>query len=302
MKNILMKTLKWISILLGTLTVFIMLLRLEIIGNPMVNMSFRYSDAKIMEKFAENPTAPSIGRMPFEQKEIRYLLLERDISLPYVVFIHGAPGSLIDYLDFFKDEKLSAQYNLLSIDRLGYGYSDFGQSETSMKKQAAALMEVVHSVCKNNKVIVVGHSYGGPVALMMEARFPRTFKSILLLAPAIDPENEKEIRIAGLGVNPLTSWLVPPALRVAAAEKTTHISELEKLEPLLRNINIPICHMHGTKDSLVPYENVAFSEKHFSDHILEIVTLEKVDHFLPWTHHELIVDKLVQMNPENSFE
>lgn len=295
-----MKTLKWISILLGTLTVFIILLRFEIIGNPMVNMSFRYSDAKIMEKFAEDRAAPAIGRQLFEDKEIRYLLHEHDASLPYVVFIHGAPGSLIDYLGFFKDEKLNTHFNLLSIDRPGYGYSDFGQSETSLKKQAEALMEVVNSVCKNNNVIVVGHSYGGPIALMMEARFPQTFKSTLLLAPAIDPDHEKEIRIAALGVNPVTSWLVPPALRVAADEKTTHVSELQKLEPLLRNINIPICHMHGTEDSLVAYANVAFSEKHFSDHNLEIVTLENVDHFLPWSHHELIVDKLVQMNRENT--
>lgn len=300
MKNILIKTSKGINILLGALTVFTILLRLEIIENPMVNMSFRYSDVKIMEKFAEGPVAPAIGRILFEEKEIRYLLLEKDANLPYVVFIHGAPGSLIDYLDFFKDDKLTTHFNLLSIDRLGYGYSEFGQSETSMKKQASALMQVVDSVRKNNKVILVGHSYGGPIALMMEASFPQTFESILLLAPAIDPENEKEIRIAGLGVNPLTSWVVPPALRVAADEKTTHVAELKKLEPMLRNINIPICHIHGTKDSLVPYENVAFSEKHFKNDILEIVTLEKVDHFLPWSHHELIVNKLLQMNRENS--
>jgi pimeloyl-ACP methyl ester carboxylesterase len=299
MKNILTKTLKWIGIMLAALMVFIILLRLEIVGNPMINMSFRYADAKIMEKFAAYTAAPTIGRQLFEEREIRYLLLEQDACLPYLVFIHGAPGSLTDYLAFFKDEKLSAHFNLLSIDRPGYGYSDFGHSEISMKKQAEALVEVVNSVCKNNKVIVVGHSYGGPIALMIAARFPKTFESILLLAPAIDPANEKKIRIAWLGVNRYTSWLVPPALRVAADEKTTHISELKKLEPLLQTINVPICHVHGTNDSLVPYENVAFSEKHFSERILEIITLEKVDHFLPWSHHELIADKLLEMKPEN---
>jgi pimeloyl-ACP methyl ester carboxylesterase len=294
MKTMIRKTVKWLGILFGLLAIFVLLLRLEIIGNPILNMSFRSSDDKVMEGFANHPVTPTIGRIAFKEKNLRYLALEQDANRPYVVFIHGAPGSMTDYVDFFKDKELYTHYNLLSIDRPGYGYSEFGCSEPSISNQAEALMAVVKAICKHRNIVLVGHSYGGPIALNMLYQFPESFAHSMLLAPAIDPGNEKEIGIASLGVKPVSRWLVPPALRVAADEKTTHISELKKLEPLLAKINLPVCHIHGTKDSLVPYENVLFSQEHFNEDILEIITLENVDHFLPWSHHELIVEKLLQ--------
>lgn len=130
----------------------------------------------------------------------------------------------------------------------------------------------------------------------MAAQYPEAVASILLLAPAIDPDNEKEFKSAQLGLSDWSKWMVPPAWRVAAAEKMSHVAELRVLEPELSQINIPICHMHGTRDSLVPYENTAFSRNHFRDGLLEIVTLEKTDHFLPWTHHDQIVEKITHMH------
>jgi len=287
-----------ISLILGIPIVFITMLRLEIIGSPMMNMSFRQSDKKIAKIFQKEEAKPEVIHTMVEDKQLRYMVLFSDESFPWVVFIHGAPGSMGDYLGFFKDERLYQKVNLLSIDRPGYGYSEFGHSETSLKKQSEALIQIIQKCCSNNQIILVGHSYGGPVALKLAADYPTMFSNIILLAPAIDPNHEKKIKIASLGISWWSRWAVPPALRVAADEKFTHISELKKLESKLNAIHIPVCHIHGTKDSLVPYENVYFSEDHFSPDILDVITLEGVDHFLPWSHHDFIVNKILDIIKE----
>ena len=118
---------------------------------------------------------------------------------------------------------------------------------------------------------------------------------MILLAPAIDPKNEKEVKIASLGTHPWTRWLITPAFRVASVEKSTHIAELKKLEPHLDDIDIPVCLIHGTEDSLVPYANVAFAKEKINPDLLEVISLDGVDHFLPWTHHDLVAVKIIQM-------
>lgn len=293
------KFIKWVAAISATILLINILMRFEIVTNPFLNMTFRYSDKKIKHMFENEKEKVEIHYFDHNNRKIRYMLLTTTPDLPYIVFIHGAPGSSGDYLDFFKNRNLTNRFNLISIDRLGYGYSDFGQAETSMQKQGEAIMAVTAQVCKNNRVMLVGHSYGGPIVLKMAALFPEAVASILLLAPAIDPDNELEFKSAQLGLSAWSKWIVPPAWRVAAAEKLTHVAELKVLETELSKIDIPICHMHGTRDSLVPYENTSFSENHFRDDLLEIVKLEKTNHFLPWTHHDLIVEKIINMHGDN---
>jgi pimeloyl-ACP methyl ester carboxylesterase len=269
------------------------MLRLEIIGQPMMNMSFRNSDKRIIKQFENDALRPEIKYHTFRNHTLRYLKLTHNPRLPYVVFIHGAPGSLSDYTAYFKDKKLYSKVNIISVDRLGYGNSEFGNSQTSLKVQAEAIQSLLAEVGKNNNYLIVGHSYGGPIAVHMAMDFPAAYIGLIMLAPALDPENEKEIKIASLAMNQPIRWLTPAALRVAADEKHTHVEELKKMMGKYDQIRIPVCHIHGTSDSLVPYKNVAFSEHNIAPEFLEIISLEKVDHFLPWSHHDLIVNTII---------
>ena len=262
----------------------------------MANMSFRYSDQQIMRQFESTQLTPEINYHKFNGNEIRYLKLVRDSDLPFVVFIHGAPGSLADYLKYFKDDKLHDEVNLISVDRIGYGKSNFGTSETSLKIQCDAIQSIISHECKSNKIILVGHSYGGPVAIKMAMDFGPKYQGVLLLAPALDPENEKEIRFAQLPQRQPIRWLTPPALRVAADEKNTHVDELKKILNDYGKIAIPVCHIHGTADSLVPYENLEFSRKNIPNKWLQTISLKSVNHFLPWTQYGLVVDKILEMS------
>lgn len=275
--------------------VLIILLRFEIIGQPMLNMSFRYSDKKITSLFRDEDLQPVIKYHTFEDYTLRYVELITKKDRPYVIFVHGAPGSSADYFDYFRNETLYNNVNLISIDRLGYGYSGFGNSQTSIQKQGEAIHSIIENCCPSNSVILVGHSYGGPVVVRMAIDNPDFYKGLILLAPALDPENEKEIKIAHLANTRPTRWLTPAALRVAADEKFTHVEELVKMLPHYTKLETPIVHIHGNADSLVPYANLRFSKEHIRADILEPVSLENEDHFLPWSQHELIVRKILKM-------
>jgi pimeloyl-ACP methyl ester carboxylesterase len=283
------------KMLLASLFVLIILLRFEIIGHPMLNMSFRHSDKRLLKQFNSEGLKPEIKYLKSKRHAIRYLIMESDINFPYIVFIHGAPGSLSDYLGFFKDKRLQDQVNLISIDRPGYGYSEFGKSETSIAAQADAIQSVISATCKNDQVILIGHSYGGPVVVKICMDNPGVYRAAILLAPALDPKHEKEIMLSALPKLKVIRWLIPPALSVAADEKNSHIEELQKIEPGYRSIRTPVYHIHGDADSLVPYENLAYSISWIDEEYLEAISLIETDHFLPWSHHDYIVNMILDI-------
>ena len=47
--------------------------------------------------------------------------------------------------------------------------------------------------------------------------------------------------------------------------------------------NCPVSILHGTKDNLVPYGNVAFMKRYIPiDCLFEVITLTGRNHFIPW--------------------
>lgn len=259
-------------------------------------MTFRMSDAKVERKFRHKNVAATIQRFALTN----YAHPVRVVSGPVdpnkeiaVCFVHGAPGSSQDFYSYLQDSLLLSQANLYSVDRPGYGYSNFGHAEVSIQKQAEIVAAIIEQLPEQN-VIIVGHSFGGPIAALASI-YTAKIVSAIMLAPAIDPAHEKILKIAYLGKWKATRWFVPPALRVAADEKFTHVEELSKLLHAWPQLRVPITHYHGTSDVLVPYENIQFSAQVFDPNRLKMVTLEDENHFLPWTQYGLVQKELLQM-------
>jgi pimeloyl-ACP methyl ester carboxylesterase len=91
---------------------------------------------------------------------------------PDLVLIHGAFGSLRDFT-FDLSERLSARYRVIALDRPGLGYTDrtdpayaaaFAGSAESPTEQAALLAAAARELGAE-RPIVVGHSFGGIVAM-----------------------------------------------------------------------------------------------------------------------------------------
>ncbi len=257
-------------------------------------VSFRESDQKVFRKFKETTVSPKIHRTQFEGKKLRYISDKGiDAQLPTIIFIHGAPGSAGNYFRYLKDPKLGEKANLITVDRLGYGYSDHGNAETSIEKQAESIF-VIAKKHELKNLILVGWSYGVPIAAKMAYKYPEVKHSVLV-AGAISPKDEKFFWITKMAIWKLTKWLVPKPLKIANDEKLSHIEELTKMLNDWSQIQSPITYYHGTKDNIVPYENMNFIKSNVPEKILKAVVLEDMNHFILSKKYEMIQKELLEI-------
>ncbi|NER14284.1 alpha/beta fold hydrolase [Leptobacterium flavescens] len=257
---------------------------------------FRMSDKKSMELFKQYQVNNSIDYFQPSNTDYKVRVVSTSANKPMdtaVFFIHGAPGAADGYYEYLKDSALLERAALYTIDRPGYGYSRFGKAVTSIEEQTRIVAEIIESLEQEN-VIVVGHSFGGPIAAYSSLKSDKV-KAVLMLAPAIDPENEKVFWFAYVAKWRLTKWMVPGALGVAGDEKFTHVKELKKIRDNWMNVRVPVVHIHGTKDVVVPFDNVSFTKENFNQDYLRVIELEGENHFLPWARKELVTREILKL-------
>jgi len=105
---------------------------------------------------------------------------------PDVVLIHGASGNLRDFT-FSLAPRLAERYRVIALDRPGLGYTPrLGREAASLDAQAALLMQAAGTLGAT-RPIVLGHSYGGAVALTWAANHPDRIAALVPLAAASNP-------------------------------------------------------------------------------------------------------------------
>lgn len=259
-------------------------------------MQFRTSPKGVLEEFEESNYKPVIKNINEAGRNLRYVeVADGTHSKPTILFIHGAPGSSDNFFQFMKDPELESKFDMVSVDRPGYGYSDFGKAETSIEMQAEAMKPILKEF-GNTSTLVVGHSYGGPVAAKVAVLYPDLVQGIMLLAPAIDPDHEKKFAIAWFGKAKPFRWLTPRSWKVATDEKYSHVEELRKMLPDWEKINVPVTYIQGDEDSLVPYENLAFAQRMIDDSCLKVIGIPGEDHFLPWSQEQLVTHEIFSLD------
>jgi len=198
-----------------------------------------------------------------------------------VIYVHGTPGSAESW-GLFLTEPIDG-LDAVAIDRPGFGESATTGAVPSLVEQAEAIepLLVEHD---GRWPILVGHSLGGPIVAQVAADYPDRVGGIVIVAGALDPDLEKVLLIQRIGNIPFLDLLVPTPLRNANRELIPLEGELRKLGDHLDEITCPIVIIHGTKDSLVPYENVAYMREAFAGNPdVTVITLEGEDHFTIWT-------------------
>ncbi|HFS67835.1 MAG TPA: alpha/beta fold hydrolase [Flavobacteriia bacterium] len=257
-------------------------------------LTLRKTDKQINRIFNKKGQTIKIYHETIDEHNIRYIIdKEYNKNLKTILFVHGAPGSLTDYIKYFQDTILREKANLITVDRLGYGFSEYGKPETSIAKQAIILNKITEKF-DNNKTILVGWSYGGPIIAKMAIENPN-YQHLVLLAPAVSPNDEKYFWIGNFAKWKTTKWLVPTPFVVAEAEKLSHQKELEKLEKEWQKLKTPITYFHGDKDMLVPYENLSYLKLKIDTTILKTITLKGKNHFIPFTEFDKIKKALIKL-------
>ncbi|HEY0052295.1 MAG TPA: alpha/beta hydrolase [Caulobacteraceae bacterium] len=132
---------------------------------------------------------------------------------PAVVYLHGALTTLEEGLIGLYPT-LSPRFRMLAFDRPGHGASSSDAATGSAWRQAALLHDALKQLGVERPVLV-GHSFGGAVALAYALQFPRALAGVVAIAPIAFPEPRLEQVLFGFraipGAGDLLSLMSIPA-------------------------------------------------------------------------------------------
>ena len=136
---------------------------------------------------ADDPSARAV-RIDVGGYKLNSVLLDpgRKSDLPPIVFVHGASTSLYDPIFSFRD-KLNGRAKLLFVDRPGHGKSDVGGPQNILPDGQADAIAVLMKKRDIRNAIVVGHSFGGAIAVALAVRHPEMVSGLVLMSPAAYP-------------------------------------------------------------------------------------------------------------------
>jgi pimeloyl-ACP methyl ester carboxylesterase len=121
-----------------------------------------------------------------------------------VVLIHGNAGDLRDF-DFGALDLLAHNYHVIAVDLPGHGLSKIAAgAKGTVQEQAVTLHRALSSLGIKDPILV-GHSWGGAVALAYALLYPQETSALVLLAPAAYADHRHDSPAGFLLRTPLLS-------------------------------------------------------------------------------------------------
>ncbi len=271
LKKIMRRTLRYT---LALLTVWLLLAQCFIMRN-------RWSDKKAYRVFKAKDVPLKIIDTIISNRHLHYAVCGSD-TLPTLVFIHGSPGSWMNYMKYMWDADMRKKFRIVAIDRPGFGYSDFGKA-MHLQEQCKLIMPVIKKLKNNQPLFLAGHSLGGPIVAKLAADNPSLFNTVIIIAGALDINQEaKETWRKIMNVRPMY-WALPGAFGPSNTELLYLKKDLLPLQNDFKNITCKVLFIHGDKDTWVPIENIAFGKKMMINATSIVAdTIHGADHQIPW--------------------
>ena len=122
-----------------------------------------------------------------------------------VVLLHGAGANLQD-MNLALGERLAAHHRLVLIDRPGFGFSARKARECSSPADQAVVLRDVLDKLGIDRAILVGHSWGGTMALTFALDFPQRVAGLVLIAAPTHPGLWRMTKLNALLATPI-GWL-----------------------------------------------------------------------------------------------
>ncbi len=251
--------------------------------------SWRKNDRDIREHYANRSVKPTFYTIQNDSLKLFVATTGAD-TLPPLLLIHGAPGAWYGYLNMIDDSLLQSRFHIIAIDRLGYNHSSLRKKRfvTSIETQARAAALALSLNRSRQKGVVLGRSFGAPIAAQMAILQPQHFEKLVMLAPAIDPAKEKFWWFS----KPAKWWIVrlwlPHRLNVATFEKFAHAKELEKLSKQWFKLQVPTTVVQGGKDWIVDPSNLDFARQQLANKNANFIFLPEAGHLISNSHPDLV--------------
>ena len=254
---------------------------------------FSMTSREIRDHYATRTVKPSFYTIEDDSSRL-YVASTGADTLPPLLLIHGAPGAWYGYIRMLDDTLLQQRFHILSVDRPGYGKSRIRGPWRIRKKQytidlqAQTIAKALRLNHSGKPAVVLGRSYGAPVAARLATLQAGRVGKLVLVSPAIDPDNEKFFWFSKWGNFPPVQAFLPRSLNTATYEKYTHATELRKLLPCWSQLGMPVTVMQGGRDWIINRCNFDFAKCVLEGKPANFVFLPEAGHLITNSHASLV--------------
>jgi pimeloyl-ACP methyl ester carboxylesterase len=195
-----------------------------------------------------------------------------------LLLLHGQPGSAADWRRV--QARLPAPLQAVAVDRPGYGSSP--RAAAGFAGNASAVIDVLDAR-SISQAVLVGHSYGGGVALSAASLAPDRVEALVLLA-SVGPGclNAVDRLMAARGTGPLcamiavvlTPWIHRgghPLRQTFLTEQRALVREVDQLSSFLPRIQVPVLLLADPRDIVVPVATARRLEQALPDARLQLI-------------------------------
>ncbi|HZV50518.1 MAG TPA: alpha/beta fold hydrolase [Candidatus Dormibacteraeota bacterium] len=192
---------------------------------------------------------------------VRVRYLEAGVGDPLVV-LHGAGGLRLGPAHHL----LAARRRVIAIEIPGFGASVADHGAASLRELALTVATAIERL-DLGRFDLMGHSFGGKLALWLAVERPESLRALVLVAPAAIrpegrpplPEDPAELHRL-LHAHPERQPAAPPPDPEVAARQRELVARLigpprePELESRLAALTLPVLVLFGTEDRVVPPE------------------------------------------------
>ena len=183
-------------------------------------------------------------------------------SYPIVIICHGFTSQKeFKLLKNLADDLEACGIASLRFDFNGHGASGGRFEDMTVVNELGDAKKVFEYIKNNlkqvNQIALAGHSQGGVVASMTAGDLAGEIKALVLLAPAAVLKDDaiRGVNIFGANINPLD---VPEAVEIMGGNLKMGrgyilSARTLKIYETSRKFKNPVCLIHGTADTIVPY-------------------------------------------------
>jgi pimeloyl-ACP methyl ester carboxylesterase len=169
---------------------------------------------------------------------------------------------------------LPASREMIIADRPGFRTSEPEDAVRDIAKQAEALSPMLQAR-PGQRVLLVGQSFGAPVATLMASRYADQVDAVVLVSAYFGDRGPTARRMFGLGR--VVQGVLPRDLRNSIAEVSSQAPQLPAVWTAFQGLQQPVVFIHGDNDTFVPLEA---DQRIAAEYGRTLITVPGGDHFL----------------------
>ena len=226
---------------------------------------------------------------------------------------------------------LAANHKVIAFDRPGHGRSERPKhGDTTVEVQARLLHDALMQL-HVERPIVVGHSWGGALAMVYAITYPKEIAGVVLAAPAVYESQDGVSLLTSLPAVPvigdavnfvftplfgakvvrselkkafspdpvpknhlrsvLSEWTRSKKVKAYSLDEASLNDSLKKFSPRYPEISVPVSILTGDSDLIVSDKEQA-ARLHQALPKSHLIVLPKTGHQIPFTHPQAVIDEI----------